>query len=102
MKYVLAGVMQLQLSERYDLVIDKCTADAISCGPKDAILRVAQGVRKILAPDACWISLSYFSSRFDVDELPLTTDLFATILVPKQKETTPTYITGVTFFSRDR
>ncbi|OIW32039.1 hypothetical protein CONLIGDRAFT_678471 [Coniochaeta ligniaria NRRL 30616] len=89
LKYVLADATQLQLGERYDLVIDKCTADAISCGAEDAVLRMAQSIRKHLTPGGCWISMSYSSSRFDIAELPFAAEAFATIPVPKERETDP-------------
>lgn len=89
MKYVLADATQLQLNEKYDLVIDKCTADAISCGADGAVLRMAQCVKKHMAPGGCWVSLSYSSSRFEIEKLPFDAHAFATIPMPKLKETDP-------------
>lgn len=89
MRYVVADATQLHLDEKYDLVIDKSTTDAVACGSEDAVLRMAQGVRKHLAPGGCWVSLSYSTSRFDIEELPFSVDPIATIPIPKQRETDP-------------
>ena len=89
MKYAVADATRLQLRERYDLVIDKSAADAVACGAEDNVLRMAQGVKKHLAPGGCWISLTYSSSRFDVEGLPFRPTPIATIPVPKQRETEP-------------
>ncbi|KAB5532671.1 S-adenosyl-L-methionine-dependent methyltransferase [Coniochaeta sp. 2T2.1] len=87
--YELADATHLQLGERYDLIIDKGTADAISCGDGDSVLRMAQGVKKHLAAGGFWISMSYSSSRFDVEGLPLAADVMARIPVPKLRDTDP-------------
>lgn len=89
MRYTVADATQLHLGERYSLVIDKGTTDAVACGADDAVLRMAQGVRKHLAPGGCWISLSYSPSRFDTEELPFAVNPIATIPVPKQRESDP-------------
>jgi SAM-dependent methyltransferase len=89
MRYVVADATQLHLGETYDLVIDKGAADAVACGAEDAMLRMVQGVRKHLAPGGIWISLSYSSSRFDIEELPFAVDPIATVPAPKRRETDP-------------
>lgn len=89
MRYVIADVTQLDLDERYDLAIDKGTADAMSCGGEDALVRMAAVVKKHLAPGGVWISMSYSSSRFDDERLPMTVEVIAKIPTPKRKETDP-------------
>lgn len=74
---------------KFDLVIDKSTVDAVSCGGQTALLRMAQGVRKRLADDAVWISLSYSASRFDDDQLPFDIETIAKVPTPKLQPTDP-------------
>lgn len=79
-------------SQKFDLVLDKSTVDAVSCGGQEAFLRMARGVRRCLAPGRVWISLSYSSSRFDVREeglLPFEVDVLAKIPTPKIRATDP-------------
>ncbi|KAI1093921.1 hypothetical protein F5B19DRAFT_447940 [Rostrohypoxylon terebratum] len=91
--YVVADATQLDsdLPPRYvfDVVLDKSTADAVSCGGAAALLRMADGVRKRLADGGVWISLSYSSSRFDVEGLPFDVEVIARILTPKLKDGNP-------------
>lgn len=62
----------------WDLVIDKSTADAISCGPphsvpanstgavdKEAIQVLCENLAQFTRPGARWISVSYSASRFE-------------------------------------
>ncbi|OHE99920.1 hypothetical protein CORC01_04821 [Colletotrichum orchidophilum] len=89
MRYLVADVTQLQLSEKYNLIIDKSTADAVSCGGEGPLLRMAEGVRRHLADAGLWISLSYSFCRFDVENLPFNMDVIAKIPTPKLKATDP-------------
>lgn len=78
--------------QKFDLVLDKSTVDAVSCGGQETFLRMTRGVRRCLAPGGVWISLSYSSSRFDVrDEglLPFKVDVLAKIPTPKIRATDP-------------
>ncbi|KAI1390708.1 uncharacterized protein F4822DRAFT_441991 [Hypoxylon trugodes] len=93
MKYVVADTTQLgrglSHNQSFDMVVDKSTVDAVSCGGQEALLRMASGVRRNLAEGGAWISLSYSSSRFDVDQLPFDVEVIAKIPTPKLKETDP-------------
>ncbi|KXH53272.1 hypothetical protein CSAL01_01920 [Colletotrichum salicis] len=89
MRYLVADATQLQLTDNYDFIIDKSTADAISCGGEKPLLRMANGVRRHLADRGFWISLSYSFCRFDVENLPFDVDVIAKIPTPKLKSTDP-------------
>jgi SAM-dependent methyltransferase len=98
MRYAVADATQLRDADLglghpgdglFDLVIDKSTADAISCGGQESLLRMAHQVRSRLADDAVWISLSFSASRFDDDELPFKVETIAKISVPKAQPTEP-------------
>ncbi|KAI0139462.1 S-adenosyl-L-methionine-dependent methyltransferase [Hypoxylon sp. NC0597] len=74
MKYVVADVTQLEKDlpehQKFDVVVDKSTVDAVSCGGTTPLLNMASGVRERLAEGGFWVSLSYSSSRFNVEGLP--------------------------------
>jgi hypothetical protein len=98
MHYVVADVTDLQRDlERkghvrggtFDLVIDKSTADAVSCAGTEALLRMAGNIRSVLAPDGVWISLSYSATRFDLEGLPFDVEVLEKVLTPKLKSTEP-------------
>ncbi|KAI8951176.1 S-adenosyl-L-methionine-dependent methyltransferase [Xylaria longipes] len=73
----------------FDLVVDKSTVDAVSCGGEAALLDMARGVRGCLAPGGVWVSLSYSSGRFQLDELPFEVSVVGKIPTPKAKVTDP-------------
>ncbi|KAK3392681.1 S-adenosyl-L-methionine-dependent methyltransferase [Podospora didyma] len=90
MTYLVADATCLDMPERqFDLVVDKCAADAISCGGSDALLSAAQEIAKYLAPDGIWISLSYSASRFELPQLPFEVQVISRIPAPKLKPTDP-------------
>ncbi|KAK2028777.1 hypothetical protein LX32DRAFT_639700 [Colletotrichum zoysiae] len=89
MRYLVADVTRLQLADKFDLVIDKSTVDAVSCGGVGAFLKMAQGVRRHLTDDGFWISLSYSFCRFDVENLPFDVEVIAKIPTPKLKPNDP-------------
>ncbi|KAI1458928.1 S-adenosyl-L-methionine-dependent methyltransferase [Annulohypoxylon moriforme] len=93
LKYVVADATQLgsdlPRDQRFDVVIDKSTVDAVSCGGTTTLLRMASGIRRYLAEGGIWISLSYSSNRFDVKDLPFDVEVIAKILTPKFKESEP-------------
>ncbi|KAJ0272482.1 hypothetical protein COL940_010442 [Colletotrichum noveboracense] len=89
MRYLVADVTQLQLPDKYDLVVDKSTVDAVSCGGIEPFLRMAEGVRRHLTDEGFWISLSYSFCRFDVEGLPFDVEVIAKIPTPKLKPHDP-------------
>ncbi|GKT64956.1 protein kinase domain containing protein [Colletotrichum tofieldiae] len=89
MRYLVADVTQLHVPEKFDLIIDKSTVDAVSCGGAEAFLRMAEGVRRHLIDDGLWISLSYSFCRFDVENLPFDVEVIAKIPTPKLKPNDP-------------
>jgi hypothetical protein len=92
MRYAVADATRLPQDlpdSTYDLVIDKSTVDAVSCGGEESLLRMAQSVRECLADDATWISLSYSAHRFDIQGLPFDVDVLAKVPTPKKRETDP-------------
>lgn len=100
MRYTVADVTQLNHGGsgglpgarddgKFDLVVDKGTVDAVSCGGETPFLRMARGVRDHLADGAVWISLSYSSQRFDVDGLPFDVEVIAKVPTPKFRATDP-------------
>ncbi|GFP54171.1 hypothetical protein ACSS6W_001841 [Trichoderma asperelloides] len=96
MKYAMADATQLHLSDdsgdqgcKFDLVVDKSTVDAISCGGEDQVLQMASCIEEHLAPGAVWISLSYSASRFDIEGLPFDVQVLAKVPTPKIKATDP-------------
>lgn len=92
MKYAVADVTQLsheRLSGKFDLIVDKSTADAVSCGGDSILLRMASGIRERLAKGGVWVSLSYSASRFDVGDLPFQVEVVAKVPTPKLKPNEP-------------
>lgn len=98
MRYAVADATQLGRVGRaigrsddgkFDLIIDKSTVDAVSCGGQTSLLRMAQGVRDRLADGAVWISLSYSASRFDDDELPFSVETVAKVPTPRMSPSEP-------------
>lgn len=89
MKYAVADITNPGILEEFDVVIDKSTVDAVSCGGEGAFMLMAEGVRRCLADGGFWISMSYASSRFSVEGLPFDVDVVAKIPTPKQIPTDP-------------
>jgi ubiquinone/menaquinone biosynthesis C-methylase UbiE len=92
MDYRVADVTQLPqdlTGQRFNLVIDKSTVDAICCAGEEAFRRMANGVRRLLAPGGVWISLSYSASRYSVDDLPFEVDVIHKFPAPKIKPNDP-------------
>lgn len=93
MRYAVQDATQLASypanKQKFHLVVDKSTVDAVSCGGVEPFLRMARGVQACLAPGGFWISLSYSSSRFDVDGLPFDVIRIAQVPVAKLKDTDP-------------
>ncbi|EHK24397.1 uncharacterized protein TRIVIDRAFT_30704 [Trichoderma virens Gv29-8] len=74
---------------KFDLVVDKSTADAVSCGGDEQVRRMAHCVRECLADHAVWVSMSYSASRFDIGELPFDVEVLAKVPTPKNNATDP-------------
>ncbi|KAI0199417.1 hypothetical protein F4808DRAFT_432422 [Astrocystis sublimbata] len=74
-----------------DLVLDKSTVDAVSCGGDEALLAMARCVRSCLAPGGVWISLSFSARRFEVDGLQelFGVQVLGKIPTPKARATDP-------------
>ncbi|KAJ0159377.1 Methyltransferase-like protein 13 [Colletotrichum tanaceti] len=100
MRYLVADATRLRLLppspdgqhdelDKFDVVVDKSTVDAVSCGGADAFLRMADGVRRHLKDGGFWISLSYSSCRFDLEGLPFDVEVVAKIPTPKLKPHDP-------------
>ncbi|KAI2609047.1 S-adenosyl-L-methionine-dependent methyltransferase [Hypoxylon fragiforme] len=93
MKYVVADVTQLSdglpANQRFELIVDKSTVDAVSCGGEAALLRMASSVKKSLADGGVWISLSYSSIRFELEGLPFDVEIIAKMPTPKLKINDP-------------
>ncbi|KAK3936216.1 Endothelin-converting enzyme 2 [Diplogelasinospora grovesii] len=90
--YVVGDVTQLDLQlagEVYDLVIDKSTADAVSCAGGAALLRMVECIKRCLADGGVWISLSYSALRFSLERLPLAVEVVEKIPTAKFKVTDP-------------
>ncbi|KAI1425256.1 S-adenosyl-L-methionine-dependent methyltransferase [Xylaria sp. FL1777] len=93
MKYAVADVTRLLADlprpRAFDLVVDKSTVDAVSCGGDEPCLAMAQCVRECLAAGGLWISLSYSAARFQLDGLPFDVCVIGKIPTPKAKVTDP-------------
>lgn len=96
MRYAIADATQLRASgdfskydEKFDLAVDKSTADAIACGGEAALLSLARSVRECLTDGAVWISMSFSATRFDVANLPFAVEIMAKVPTPKLKPTDP-------------
>ncbi|KAI0490223.1 S-adenosyl-L-methionine-dependent methyltransferase [Xylaria cf. heliscus] len=92
LRYLVADVTELpavELAGAFDLVVDKSTADAVSCGGSDAVRRMARGVQMALKPGGVWISLSYSAERFEGLELPFDVSVLGRIPTPKARVTDP-------------
>ncbi len=88
-KYVIADATRLKMADRYQVVIDKSTADAIGCGEGDAIMLLAKGLHRCLDGTGFWISLSYSPSRFDHVQSLFEVEVISRLLTPKSKPTDP-------------
>ncbi|UPL03372.1 hypothetical protein LCI18_014306 [Fusarium solani-melongenae] len=83
MRYEVQDATQLDLKEKFDLIVDKSTVDAISCAGETPLRRMTAGIRNCLADGGVWVSLSYSSSRFDLDDLPFDIEVLAKVPTPK-------------------
>ena len=88
-KYVVADATRLKTADRYQVVIDKSTADAIGCGEGDAIMLLAKGLHRCLGDNGFWVSFSYSPSRFEPVQSLFEVEVISRVLTPKSKPTDP-------------
>lgn len=79
---------------KFDLVVDKSTVDAISCGGEEGLVKMAEGVQRVLkrrGNGGVWISLSYSERRFEVDRVGELFDVEVLERIPtaKRRQTDP-------------
>jgi hypothetical protein len=91
MKYLVTDATQLDLDDKYQVAIDKSTADAVSCGGAHSIALMAEGIRRCLGDDGFWLSLSYSPFRFEHDTVQSLFDveIIGKLPTPKAKPTDP-------------
>ncbi|KAF8213804.1 S-adenosyl-L-methionine-dependent methyltransferase [Mycena galopus ATCC 62051] len=94
MRWVVVDVTKLGEAfprEKFDMVVDKGTADAVSCGGEEALMSMAREVKGVLAQGGVWLSLSYSTTRFAFDEgmIPFEVEVVARIPTPKAKQMEP-------------
>lgn len=88
-KYLLADATQLRGEEKYRVVIDKSTADAVACGGDDAMVAMAESIRRSLDGDGFWVSLSFSPWRFEDVHALLEVEVICKIPTPKIMPTDP-------------
>ena len=88
-EYLVADATRLDLAERYQVAIDKSTADAVSCGGGDALLSMAEGLHRCLDDNGFWVSLSYSPSRFEHVHALFDVEVISRIPTPKLTPTDP-------------
>jgi SAM-dependent methyltransferase len=89
MKYLVADATQLEVDEKYHVVVDKSTADAIACGESGALLAMAKAIRRCLDDNGFWVSLSFSPSRFELVQSIFEVELISKIATPKSRLTDP-------------
>ncbi|KXX80064.1 Methyltransferase-like protein 13 [Madurella mycetomatis] len=89
MGYRVADATRLDTGEKYPLVIDKSTADAIACAGEDAVMSLCRSVYRCLDAGGIWISLSYSQSRFEDVQFLFEVEVIRKIPTPKAKPTDP-------------
>ncbi|KAI1164120.1 hypothetical protein F5B18DRAFT_617068 [Nemania serpens] len=73
----------------FDLVVDKSTTDAVSCGGEAALRDMVLSVRNCLVADGVWISLSCSARRFELEDLPFEVQVIGKIPTPKARAMDP-------------
>jgi hypothetical protein len=91
MKYLVTDATQLDLDDKYQVAIDKSTADAVSCGGAHSIALMVEGIRRCLGDDGFWLSLRYSPFRFEHDTVQSLFDveIIGKLPTPKAKPTDP-------------
>ena len=89
--HVVADVLGLDLGRKFDLVLDKSTADAIACCEGPSVLTMTHRVKNHLTENGVWLSLSFSASRFETDDgtLPLRTEIVDRLRTIKGKPSDP-------------
>ncbi|KAK0745424.1 S-adenosyl-L-methionine-dependent methyltransferase [Schizothecium vesticola] len=90
-KYLVADVLTLDLGTKFDLVLDKSTADTIACCEGPSVLAMAHRVKNHLAENGAWLSLSFSAFRFQIEDgtLPLKAEVIDKLPTPKRNPTDP-------------
>lgn len=73
----------------FQLVLDKSTCDAISCGGEEALRKMCDSVYQCIRPDGAWIALSFSADRFQLSNLPFDVEVLSKIPTPKARATDP-------------
>lgn len=96
MRYVVGDATQLpsrmddrDSANRFDLVVDKSTCDAVACGGDEQLRRMARGIKRCLSDGGVWITLSFSADRFTIEDLPFHIETIARVPTPKLKDTDP-------------
>ncbi|KAK1827444.1 hypothetical protein QBC39DRAFT_393755 [Podospora conica] len=90
-QYIVADVLTFDLGRKFDLVLDKSTADAVACSEGPSVLAMTHRVKHHLTENGAWLSLTFSASRFEFDDglLPLRTEIIDKLPTPKRKPTDP-------------
>ncbi|KAK4041881.1 S-adenosyl-L-methionine-dependent methyltransferase [Parachaetomium inaequale] len=88
-KYLVVDATRLELEEKFQVAIDKSTADAIACGEEDAVSSMAKGIWRCLDDDGFWFSLSYSAWRFEHVQDLFEVEVISKVPTPRQKPTDP-------------
>jgi hypothetical protein len=88
-KYLVADATRLELKGKFQVAIDKRTADAIACGEGDAVASMAKGIWRCLDDGGFWISLSYSAWRFEHVQDLFEVEVISRVPTPKRKPTDP-------------
>lgn len=95
MHYLVADATKIDPAQlcgegRFDLVVDKSTADAVSCGGDEAVMDLLHRVGGCLDTEhGKWVSLSYSARRFSLPDNPLYVQVMHKVPTPKRLEIDP-------------
>jgi SAM-dependent methyltransferase len=88
-KYLVADATQLKGQEKYRVVIDKSTADAIACGGDEAIAAMADSIHRSMDKDGFWVSLSFSPWRFEDVQPLFDVQVICKVPTPKRLPSDP-------------
>ncbi|KAL2256779.1 hypothetical protein VTK26DRAFT_1140 [Humicola hyalothermophila] len=89
MEYLVGDATRLDLDEKYQVVIDKSTADAVSCRGSDAVVAMAEGIYRCLERGGFWVSLSFSQSRFEHVRSMFDVEVIGKLATPKARPNDP-------------